>query len=201
MEYDPDEQLSRNILMGQRLLNHTSHYHRICPELSVMTYWQGTGERKEIAETGINYVPIFEEFASLNVDGKVISQRLYQIKNCSNEDSDKLQLLKQEMRLAQARNLLQEILESFYEWENQYSFASARKAKQLAKIIKDLYEHILPAVKCESLNGDDTTFLEDQEQLDQARSRFESALIELGFSGTPSPKRSLLQRILKRFQS
>ncbi len=201
MEFDPDEQLSRHILMGQRLLNHTSHYHRICTELSVMIYWQGTEERKEIAETGITYVPIFEEFVSLNVDAKLIFQRLQEIKNCSKEDSGKQQLLKQELRTAQARNLLQEFLESAYKWENQYGFTSARRAKQLAKIIKDLYEHILPAVKCESLNGDEMTFQEDQEQLDQARSRFESALIDLGFSGAPVLKRSLLQRILKRFQS
>lgn len=186
------EEPSKYIPMIDRLLAGRSLQKQICSEVRVAIHWQTEEELQQNDPNEIPHTPVLEEFVSLSVNGKVIYKRLKEI-----EKADLL--LKEEMAKTRSRRLLIETLEACSSWENQYSFESSEKAEKLGNALQKLYDEICPAVKCESLNGDEATFQEDQEQIDQARSRFESALIDLGFSGTPTPKPSILKRILKAF--
>tara|TARA_R110002111_G_scaffold262503_1_gene338847 strand:+ start:2963 stop:3547 length:585 start_codon:yes stop_codon:yes gene_type:complete len=191
--YDSEEP-SKYIPMIDRLLAGNSHRRRICAEVSMVIYWQTAEELQQNDPDEISRTPVLEEFFAFTVDGKLIYERLKEI-----EKADLL--LQEEMAKTRSRRLLIETLEGCSSWENQYDFESSEKAEKLGDAIQRLYDQICPAVKCESLNGDETTFEEDEELIDQARSRFESALIDLGFSGVPTPKPSILKRILKAFKS
>lgn len=201
MEYDPDDSLFRTIRKGRRVLNKTFDRFRISPEMSIDVNWQGFEELKEISTQGTSDIPILEEFVSFTFNTSLIYSNLKDIQRKGIHETAQIHLLQQEMRTAQVRNLL---IDTFYDcatWELQTEFFTSDKVTVLTEALTGLYENMLDAVECVELKGEEASFREDCEQLDLARTRFESTLIELGFSGAPIPKRSLLQRILKRFQS
>lgn len=194
MKHFDYEEPSKYGPMIDRLLAGTTLRRPLSSEVSVTLYWQTEKELQQLKLEEIPRSPVLEEFVFFHVDGKAIYERLQAIKN---EDL----LLKEEMAKTQARHILIGTVEACSSWENQYGFESSAKAERLGNALQQLYNEICPAVKCETLNGDETTFQEDQEQIDEARYRFESALLELGFTGVSIPKRSILKRILKAFKS